>query len=138
MGSPAEVRESLATWLSTMEWDWFFTLTFSKPRKSNALALVPRWIERSIWPAYIASGMAWAGEEFHSDGERLHIHGLLLLDPEAQWSRLAKAWRKIGRCKIERYDAGRGAVDYCAKYVSKDAVNRAEWQMYEWYNGVRV
>jgi len=138
MGYPAETRRAMADWLSTFQWDWFCTLTFSRPRRTNALALVQRWIERSVYPVPIVSGMAWFAEEYHRDNERLHIHGLLYLDPEAQWSRLAAAWRKIGRCKIERYDPSRGAVDYCAKYVSKDAVNRGEWGMYEWYEGRRV
>jgi len=138
VGSPSEVRSSLATFLSTFEWDWFCTLTFSKPRRSNALALVQRWVERSAYPLHLVSGMAWFGEEFHRDGERLHLHGLVYTDPKIEWEVLAKRWRRIGRNKIERYDPSRGAVDYCAKYVSKDAVNRAEWGMYEWYNGIRV
>jgi len=91
-----------------------------------------------VWPQHIVSGLAWFGEEFHRDGERLHLHGLLYLDPEPEWARLAKAWRKIGRCKIERHDARRDAVGYCAKYITKDAGGRADWQMYEWCDGRRV
>jgi len=138
MGSPAEVRSSLASFLARFEWDWFCTLTFSKIRRAHALELVPRWIERSVYPKPIFYGMAWFGEEYGADRERLHLHGLLYMDPAADWSRLVKAWRRIGRVKIERYDPKRGAVDYCAKYVSKDAVDRAEWGMYEWYEGIRV
>ena len=102
------------------------------------MALVPRWIERSVYPAHIIRGLAWFAEEYHRDGERLHLHGLLFMDPKPDWNRLRKAWLKIGRCKIERHDPTRGAVDYCAKYISKDAVGRAEWGMYEWYEGRRV
>ena len=138
MGSPVETRKALADWLSTFEWDWFCTLTFALPRRSNALSLVPRWIERSVFPLYIASGLAWFAEEYHADGERLHLHGLIHLDPVPSFERLSKHWRRIGRCKIEQHDPSRGAVDYCAKYISKDAVGRAEWQMYEWHEGRRV
>jgi len=133
-----ETRRTLADWLATFEWHWFITLTFEKPRRSNALSLVPRWIERSIPGPYVHDALGWFGEEYHRDGERLHIHGLLYTDPICTFDRLRKSWLKIGRCKIERHDPTRGAVDYVAKYVSKDAGGRADWQMFEWYEGRRV
>lgn len=102
------------------------------------MELVPRWIERSVFPLPVLYGLAWFAEEYHRDGERLHMHGLVYLEQGVAWERLASAWRKIGRCKIERHDATRGAVDYCAKYIAKDAVGLAEWQMWEWDRGRRV
>ena len=131
-------RDAWGTWLTSFPWDWFVTLTFSRIRKRDALSLVPRWIERSVFPVPVVSALGWFAEEYHADGERLHIHGLLYSDPYISWSRLVKGWRKIGRCKIELYDAKRGAVDYCAKYVSKDAVGVGEWSMFEWFEGRRV
>lgn len=137
-----ETREAWGAWLAGFEWDWFCTLTFSRPRKRDALDLVPRWVERSVFPAYIMDGLAWFAEEYHSCGERLHLHGLISLDAGLDWydpwQRLVKGWRKIGRCRIERYDVRRGAADYCAKYVSKDAVGVGEWRMFEWREGRRV
>jgi len=137
VGHPSP-RQALATWLSTFPWDYFCTLTFSFPRRSDALALVPRWIERAHFPVPMLGALAWFGEEFDRGGERLHLHGLLHSEGGVEWERLRKAWIKIGRCKIERYDPSRGAVDYCAKYISKTTGDRAEWQMYEWHNGRRV
>jgi len=138
VGRPQDIRDSLAGWLSTMPWDYFVTLTFKRPKRTDALAMVPRWVERAIFPLPLVYGLGWFAEEFHRDGERLHIHGLLYTDPMAKWTRLAKGWHKTGRCKIETHDATRGAVDYCAKYVSKDAVGIADWRMFEWCEGARV
>jgi len=107
-------------------------------KRRDALPMVQSWIERATYPWPIVYGMAWFAEEYHRDGERLHLHGLLYLDAVTSWERLARAWRKTGRCKIERYDPRRGAVDYCAKYVSKDAVNVGEWRLFEWSEGQRV
>lgn len=133
-----QTQAAMATWLSTFEWDYFCTLTFSHPRRSNALSLVPRWIERSHFLDPMGDCLAWFAEEYHSDGERLHLHGLLHSSHGVEWERLRRAWIKIGRCKIERYDPSRGAVDYCAKYIAKDAVGRGDWQLFEWSEGRRV
>jgi len=133
-----ETREAMATWLSTFEWDYFCTLTFARPKRTDALALIPGYIERAVFPLPFTYGMAWFAEEYHHDGERLHMHGLVYTDPKIAWRRLAKGWRKKGRCLIETHDPGRGAVDYCAKYISKDAVNRGDWRIFEWEDGRRV
>jgi len=107
------------------------------PRKSDAIGPVVRWWGRYAANSPSVSGRAFLAEEYHRDGERLHVHALLHSDP-TQWQEyLFGKWRKYyGHERILKFDKAKGAAFYCAKYLMKTEEQRAEWRFVEWHEGV--
>lgn len=83
------------------------------------------------------SGRAFVADEYHSDGDRIHVHALLHSDPTAWQQYLFGTWRKHwGRERILKFDPDQGAGYYCAKYLMKSEQERAEWRFVEWKEGI--
>jgi len=125
-------------WLSGFEWDYFGTFTFGHPRRSSGITPVIRWWSYMAANCPSVYARAFVADEFDRDHSRVHVHALLHSDPVAVQDRLWGSWRKHwGRERILRFDPGKGAAWYCAKYLLKEDQHRADWQFVEWHEGLR-
>jgi len=124
-----------AKWLNAFPWLWFCTFTFKRPCKKRAL----KYVEALLWHMrHVTEGhpvmWAFAAEEYHKNGDRLHVHALIgtTFKPELlSWHEAVGWWREhFGRCKVETYKDGGGASAYCAKYILKEQGEVGEWDFF--------
>jgi len=116
-----ELRESLASWLPTLNFDYFLTVTFSDPvparRASAALRTVRGVLSRGETPRHL-----FLATEPHALGS-IHVHGLyarrslsVASEPGVLWSKL---FASLGRSRVERIHSVEDVASYCTKYVLK-------------------
>ncbi len=131
------VVSTFGRFLDEYPWSAFATLTFRQPRWSSALRFMRpflAYISRS-WEAGGAA-RAFAAEEYHKDGKRLHLHALIFIPGHADLTDWWQWWfNKFGRAKLSHYDAGRGAHHYVAKYVVKEALDKGRYALFSCQNG---
>jgi len=133
IGLKAELREAEAKehaadlsagwleFLDVVEWDWFLTITFKRPRKDPYLAL--NSVETAIRSVY-SHPTAFLGAEYHRSGD-VHVHGLYKLcsacqlkdDSFALWSTL---FDRLGRSEVVPPRKKADVVKYTTKYCTKD------------------
>ncbi len=64
-------------------------------------------------------------------GGRFHLHGLFICS-SAAIVRCQKRWKRDrGFERVEQYDEARGAVNYCGKYVLKDAYDSGTYYLFD-------
>lgn len=111
-------REGWLTYLKGVSWTQFATFTTSKPiTLKSARRLMDKVAVRVLRPG---EKMFWAAEPF-SIGVRegsYHVHALLETRQSAK--QIEDWWReKFGFALVKRYNPQRGAVEYVAKYMTK-------------------
>ena len=130
--------EALATWAAAFPWTSFATLTFRRPMRKDALRFARAWF-RAICKEADSFGRIMCGEEWHHDGERLHLHALVYVEG-GELLDLTTWWRwwytRFGRARVERYDPSRGAAFYVAKYIRKE--QNADWFLLEYGKRSRI
>ena len=132
-----QLSEVFGEWLSRFEWDYFGTFTFSKARRSSGIGPVARWWSYMAANCPSVSARAFIADEFHRDGDRIHVHALLQSDPIAHQHRLWGSWRRHwGRERILKFNPHLGAAHYCSKYMLKESQDRADWRLVEWHEGL--
>lgn len=114
------VQSGWAEWLSGVDWDWFLTVTFKRPRKDVILAL--NAVENAINSVYSHS-TAFLGAEYHRSGD-VHIHGLFKLpeghrhnDSNWLWATL---FERLGRSEVVPPRQAADVILYTTKYCTKD------------------
>lgn len=122
-----QLSEAWGQFLSQFPWDWFVTLTFREPVPSFRAY---RMFRRFVADIERAAGLpiAWfLVFEYGARNGRLHIHALM-----SNTAHLSRLWwldewnRRAGYARILPFDCRRGAVYYCAKYVTKGI---GEWEL---------
>jgi len=116
-----DVQTGWAEWLSTVEWDWFLTITFKRPRKDVILAL--NAVEAALKSVY-SHPTAFLGAEYHRSGD-VHVHGLFKLctacqlqgDSFALWQAL---FSRLGRSEVVPPRQKADVIKYTTKYCTKD------------------
>jgi hypothetical protein len=122
-----QLGEAWGEFLSGYPWDWFVTLTFRDPvpsfRAHRMFSKFARDIEK-------AAGLptAWfRGDEYGPRGGRLHLHALMLNVAHLRRLSWMDEWnRRAGYARILPFEPDKGAVYYCAKYVTKQF---GEWDL---------
>lgn len=118
-------REAYSQWLQSLDWDYFLTVTFRKPRVDGIRANDVVW--DCIWNMNIERAFLTA-ESFKSSKE-VHVHGLIAGHPGmpyqtwlpwAMWERLYKIH---GRSRVEGIGNPGQVANYCSKYVVKGLAN---------------
>lgn len=133
-----DVVGALGRWLDAYPWSSFATLTFRRPRWKNALRFIrPLLVHAAAASSAHGAARAFAAEEHHKDGQRLHLHALIYTPG---WPDLSDWWswwfRKFGRAKFSLYERDKGAHFYVAKYVVKEAVQRGRYSLFQVTNGI--
>ena len=140
-GNPASLVDVYGRWLSRQRWTWYVTLTFRRPCRRDTLRYVRsllQYLAEYAWrhplePATSYTVEAWAGEEYHQDGERLHVHCLIRYPLDAYPPQRRTIWRwwwrAYGRSRVTAYDPRYGAAYYVGKYVLKDLARYGRYQL---------
>lgn len=130
--------EALATWLESMPWDYFWTVTSRRPRR-DALALI-RDVSHHFRSLDYASALFIACEP-HRLSRNLHAHGLYRSETGTQlglslgvpspggiWEGL---FYRFGRSRVEPIRSTSEVSAYCSKYVTKlcDPDDWAIWKL---------
>lgn len=120
---------ALGQFLNEYDWDVFATLTFKEPRTRSTIRLIRPWLKAITH--HKKNHRAFVAEEWHKDGERLHLHALVQCDKEI-YRRYAWQWwfNRHGRARVLPYDPERRASWYVAKYVAKEIVDSGRWALY--------
>jgi hypothetical protein len=105
--------------LDQFAWDFFATLTFAcEVGIATASQRFLAWIRRLERSAQ--APVPWfLGMENGDAGGRLHLHALVGGVSHLALSLLQRAWPH-GQAHIRRYQAGRGAAYYVAKFTGED------------------
>ena len=118
-------RDAQTGWLellSRVEWDYFITVTFRKPRKDAYLALNAVENALQLHP----EAVAFLGSEFHSSGT-VHAHGLVHYPwPSPDGLRKSLLWRRfyerLGRSEVvspwKQADVNQYVTKYCTKALT--------------------
>ncbi len=133
--------EVYVKWMAKMEWSFFMTGTTKyEMTLKSARRLVERWFEKLDIDG---ARLFWVAERFEiKDGH--HVHGLLyvpssctLFEPVDRevYMKIINSWQVVtgntkkdgqfskdnwNRIELQKYDKGKGAAGYCAKYISKE------------------
>ena len=125
------IISQFSEWLNKFSWTAFLTLTFRFPVRKSALKYGRALVEAMA--GQYGYARAFIAEEYHRDGERLHLHGLLYL-PGGDVVDLTSVWKwwfkRFGRAKVERYQPGLGAHHYVAKYLLKEDLGVGDWDFF--------
>ncbi|GAI10042.1 unnamed protein product [marine sediment metagenome] len=115
-------REAYATWLESLHWDYFVTVTFRRPRVDGIRANDRVW---STLEACHVKRAFLATERFKWSRE-LHVHGLLSNYDGTWYPRMALPWdmwercfKVYGRTTVEAINGPAAVTRYCSKYVVK-------------------
>ena len=107
-----------ATWLESLPWSHWFTLTFKYPPSPQAAM--------QCWGRYTIKGrsdpgFAWFVAAENGRGGRAHLHGLGLFRHPGDAMFLNQFWRgAYGFSQVRPFTDRRGAGAYVAKYVTKE------------------
>lgn len=131
--------DNLASWLAALPWDYYWTVTFKRPRR-DSLSVI-----RDITTELHRQGCsrAFIGCEPFKVSHNLHAHGLLLGTSFAHLTRDAgylpgsathvweKLFRRFGRSRVESINNQQQVAAYCSKYVTKitDGDNWSLWML---------
>lgn len=147
VGTPSSFRKgdrktvgtvaALGGWLDRFPWSSFATLTFRKPRWKDALRFVrPLLRHVASAPSAVGAARAFAAEEHHKDGQRLHVHALIFSPGYPDLTDWWDWWfKKFGRCRFSPYERDKGAHYYVAKYVVKEACEQGRYALFQCVNG---
>jgi len=138
-GDCSSLGDHLASWLETLPWDFYWTITTRRPR-TDSLGLI-----RDITAELHNQGCsrAFIGCEPFKVSHNLHAHGLLLGSsigglprksgylpgrPSDVWAEL---FHRFGRSRVEFINNPKQVASYCSKYVTKlsDGDNWALWML---------
>jgi len=116
-----ELRNALAEWLPTLNFDYFLTVTFRDPvpayRSYAALRTVRGVISRGETPRNL-----FLATEPHVLGS-IHVHGLYARRSRSAASEPGVLWSKLfvslGRSSVARIRSTEDVATYCTKYVLK-------------------
>jgi len=124
--------ENLASWLASLPWDYWWTITCKYPRKDE-IAFIRDITEQQ---RTLGSSASFIACEPHRVSHNLHAHGLLRVERLTDNGLLVTAsecWEeffyRFGRSRVEHINNLKDVTAYCAKYVTKitDGDNWALW-----------
>lgn len=126
--------ENLASWLASLPWDYWWTITCKYPRRDE-IAFI-----RDITESQCALGAnkSFIACEPHRVSHNLHAHGLLRVERLADNGlpvTATECWddffHRFGRSRVESINSLRDCTAYCSKYVTKitDGDNWALWDL---------
>lgn len=115
------IPQAYTNWLTTYNWDYFFTATFRSPRREPYYAL--KHVRNELEKHGACRG--FLGAEPHVSGD-LHIHGIVS-GPGGTWKPdIALPWvieeafnKRFGRARVQACNSQEAVTGYCAKYVLK-------------------
>lgn len=117
-----EVQSGWLEFLSRVEWDWFLTVTFKKPRKDPYYAL--NAVESALRSVY-RHPTSFIGAELHRSGD-VHVHGLFRVcrscnnDPKDTFHLWAQLFGRLGRSEVVPPRSAADVNKYVTKYCTKD------------------
>jgi len=118
---PPKKSEVFGDYLNEFKWNYWCTFTTRRPISINSARRVATQLGRLFCAKDLLNVdplMFWAAEPFDAR-EGFHIHALLKCDYDKKTiQKLCN--EKYGRSTILEYENGKGATDYCAKYISKN------------------
>lgn len=116
--------QAYSDWISSYQWDWFFTLTFrEKPSRLKALATFRRWIG-FVQESFGAADFRWVRVlQFGAGGDNIHFHVLLGgVKPDENISRIAKRWAQVaGWVEPTRFRPDEKAFQYILRFLRPDS-----------------
>jgi len=126
MDGHGSLREAWSSWLGSMDFQAFYTQTFSEPCPYPRLAMDRGWrILRALAGRYGVGVIAFLAAEEHRLGS-YHVHGLVKTFPRDVLSlpgSLRFVWllgfEQFGLCRFEDIKVVGGVSGYVAKYITK-------------------
>ena len=119
------VRDACSSWVESLPWSNYFTLTFEYPP-------TPQQAHR-LWGRYLKRGntdrdLSWFICSERGDlGGRVHLHGLSLFSDPIHASGLNGWWRsRYGIADVRPFRDGGGAGRYCSKYIT---IEGSQWDI---------
>jgi len=112
------MRAEWASFLRSVRWSHFVTLTVSEPVSVDRLRreFVAGFVRRLAQVAQRRLGWFYVIEP-GADAQRHHVHALLAHTEPLRIPQLQRAW-KLGITDISAYDPQRGAAGYVSKYLA--------------------
>jgi hypothetical protein len=115
------VRGALGSWLCSIPWRYYATLTFRDGFSEPAA-------RRAVGRFFASKGYYFAALEHGKLRAVPHVHLLQGGDLLPSRQELWEEWfARFGRALWEDIVPGKGAEQYCSKYCVKDAMNRGDW-----------
>ena len=122
----SELRSTWGQWITGQQWTHFITFTFRDIRRCISANRVATSITNRAFRATGQHSRAVIAGEYGGSSGRYHLHGLLHMDARG-CERVVDWWRSsYGLTHDRKYDPGRGAGGYVAKYVLKEQGSIAE------------